>query len=211
MIPYILGEVFVRAAYAVFYLSLIPLELNLRWQRHTIIAAFAIYATLQTVFAFIIVFQCGLPANLNTTNTHVVCLSNRAMTTIYTIPYYLDAILDWLMMLVPIRVVCKSTMTKPTKISVIFILMLGGLASVLAVLIIPLSYRENVDWNEADQSMGIIVDIFLYSADLSNKVVGDLRLEQNMKYVHAIYKSEKMAARSLQYDGDDSKRSPQSF
>lgn len=168
MVPYILAETFIRAAYAVFYLSVIPKQLDhLQWQRWTIIFGFAAYAVLQTVCAFVILFECGSPANINSTDPNVVCVNNDVLTFFYDVPYYLDAILDWLMALVTIGMVLKSSMLKKDKISAAFVLALGCVASILAVVAIALSYVDGASDNVADKSMAIIVDILATSETLT--------------------------------------------
>ncbi|KAF2147724.1 hypothetical protein K461DRAFT_325163 [Myriangium duriaei CBS 260.36] len=161
LFPYFLAEAFIRAAYAVFYLSVVPRELDLRWERWTITISFFIYALVMTVCAFITLFQCGNPANLASSDVNVVCIGDNVLLSfVYNAPYYFDAVLDWLMALIPVRIVWQSTMTMRNKMSVALILLLGCVASVLGVVVIPLALSETKqDRNTLDQNMGIKVDI----------------------------------------------------
>lgn len=161
MLPYLTAEVLIRGAWAVFYLSVIPPELGLQWQRWFIIACFSIYAALQMVCAFVALFQCGTPANIipAQTDLSIVCVAPNILNFIYIAPYYLDAVLDWLMVFIPVYVVYKSTLDRRTKRSVAGILLLGAVASSLAVVVVVISDVYEPTEQGGDFSLDIIADI----------------------------------------------------
>ncbi|KAF2158275.1 hypothetical protein K461DRAFT_290516 [Myriangium duriaei CBS 260.36] len=157
--PYLLAEVLVRAAYLAFYLNITPPELDTWWSRWTLKITFGIYAIFEMSVAFIYVFQCGYPGNIG--NSDVPCVDATALGVLFDMSYGFDAAFDWLMALIPMRVVYKSTLNKRTKRSVMAILLLGCCASVLAVAVIPLSHFEGIfsATNEYDMHLGIDIDI----------------------------------------------------
>lgn len=142
---YLISEILVRSAYAVFYLRALPATLDLSWHRYTIIGVFSVYATFQAANAFLYLFQCGDPTNLG--NPAATCIHPGAMAVLFDASYYFDAVLDWLMALMPAIVVYKSTMNVRTKCSVGFILLLGCCASGVSVAVIYLSHMQGVNEN----------------------------------------------------------------
>ncbi|KAF2150349.1 hypothetical protein K461DRAFT_175298 [Myriangium duriaei CBS 260.36] len=148
VIPYLLAEAFARLAYAAFYLRVIPPELNLRWHRWIIIVTVSLYFLFQFTFAFIYLFACGSPANLGSTRADVKCISDNILNDLFDVGYYADAMLDWLMALIPATVIWKSQMNRRTKLSIGVILLLGCVAGVMAVVVIVLSGSHG--WNFVD-------------------------------------------------------------
>ncbi|KAF2158269.1 hypothetical protein K461DRAFT_300080 [Myriangium duriaei CBS 260.36] len=163
--PYLISEVFVRLAYAVFYLRVIPPELDLRWQRWFVQGAVAVYALYQTANAFIYIFQCGSPANLGKRGPGVTgCIAQSTMGALFDSSYYFDAALDWAMAIIPMVVVWKSTMTLRTKIMVVLILLLGCCASAIAVVAIVMSKLDGaVASNFANQHHVIVVTVLVWA------------------------------------------------
>ncbi|KAF2158237.1 hypothetical protein K461DRAFT_265009 [Myriangium duriaei CBS 260.36] len=163
--PYLMCEVLTRFAYAVFYLRVIPPELDLRWQRYLIITMVWIYGLWQTANAFLNLFQCGSPANLG--NQDAICLSHVVLGALFDTSYYLDAILDWMMALIPVVIVWKSTMTRRAKISVALILLLGCCASVISIAVVIMSkHNATIAPDPTDQRYAIKIDMLATSESL---------------------------------------------
>lgn len=140
--PYLVAEILVRAAYAVFYLRVMPAQLGLRWHRRIVIFVLVVYTLWQTMAAFLYLFACGSPANIG--NPDAKCLSQALQSRIFQGTYFLDALVDWLMALMAIDVVRRSTMSHRTKLSVAPVLGLGCLTSVIAIVLIPLSRADGL-------------------------------------------------------------------
>ncbi|KAF2152805.1 hypothetical protein K461DRAFT_321759 [Myriangium duriaei CBS 260.36] len=155
---YFVAEALVRLAYAVFYLGVIPAELDLVWHRRVIVLSVCLHTALQTAFALLYLFQCGSPTKL--LNVDANCLNAQTLNLIFVISYYADALLDWLMALMPITVVLKNEMNRRTKLTVAFILLLGCLAGTIAVVEIALSQGAGWLFNtDGSSNHDIILDI----------------------------------------------------
>ncbi|KAF2147937.1 hypothetical protein K461DRAFT_324937 [Myriangium duriaei CBS 260.36] len=156
--PYLWVEVLVRAAYAVFYLRVVPAELDLKLHRRMILITFWLYAVYQGTNSFITLFQCGNPANL--ARQDAVCLSQSVRGILFDVSYAIDALVDWIMTIVPVYIVYKSVMNTRTKMSIYFILSLGCVAGILALAVIPVSKLGGVSVvNPLNLSVPIIADI----------------------------------------------------
>ncbi|GAM91426.1 hypothetical protein ANO11243_094760 [Dothideomycetidae sp. 11243] len=158
--PYIVSEILIRAAYAVFYLRVVPKELDLKLHRRIIKVAFWVYTAYQFANIWILLFQCGSPANVGSSDPNVVCISDSIRGVLFDTAYALDTVVDWLMTFVPLIVVYKSTMSRRLKLSVYFILCLGFLSGILALATIALSHASAVDLSAPeDLSIAIVADI----------------------------------------------------
>ncbi|KAF2149187.1 hypothetical protein K461DRAFT_296673 [Myriangium duriaei CBS 260.36] len=157
--PYFIAEVTTRAAYTVFYLRLLPSQIDdYKRERYILLIAFWTYATYQIVSAFMNLFQCGNPANIG--NPDAVCIDGTILSNMYAASYGFDVILDWLMALLPISIILKSTMTRRTKMSAVSILLLGCVASILAIVVIPLNYTGTSGYSDVgSQLFPLIVDL----------------------------------------------------
>ncbi|KAF2154490.1 hypothetical protein K461DRAFT_305522 [Myriangium duriaei CBS 260.36] len=157
--PYLTTEAFVRLAYAAFYLRVLPPELeHLLWHRWIIIVSVTAYALFQILYAFLYLFACGNP--INATDPNASCLEEEVLVTMFHASYYGDAALDWMMTLIPISVIWKTTMNKRAKLSVILILLLGCFAGGLAIAIIILSRSSGWELTNAeDKRRSIVINI----------------------------------------------------
>ncbi|KAI5268706.1 hypothetical protein E4T47_07625 [Aureobasidium subglaciale] len=78
---YIVTTVVLKLALAIFFLRIIPE--NFAWQRKTIYLATGIYTTYGLVFAFIVIFQCGNPANFFVQEARKACVSDDILQPLY--------------------------------------------------------------------------------------------------------------------------------
>ncbi|KAF2151503.1 hypothetical protein K461DRAFT_295549 [Myriangium duriaei CBS 260.36] len=138
---YVVQSLFVRAAYTVFYLRIIPSELGFRWHRRIILIAFGVYAVYILSYGIFNIFKCGSPANLGDPDAICVKISTRGV--LFDVAYCCDAGLDWTLALVPMDVVRRTVHSKRTRNSIIYILTLGCVASTIAVIIPPLNQLAN--------------------------------------------------------------------
>ncbi|KAF2148006.1 hypothetical protein K461DRAFT_272194 [Myriangium duriaei CBS 260.36] len=143
---YIIGETLIRLAYASFFLGVIPPELDLKWHRYFIITSVALYTLFQTSSVFLHLFNCGSPANL--TDLSSVCLSDRVLEVLFDFSFGLNAVLDWVMALIPLSVILRSTMNKRSKFTVGIILSLGCFAGTLCVVVLIVSRTSRWDYSD---------------------------------------------------------------
>ncbi|KAF2150926.1 hypothetical protein K461DRAFT_295030 [Myriangium duriaei CBS 260.36] len=131
---HIVDSICIKAAYAVFYLRIIPAELGFRWHRAIIIIISAIF--IGNVFSriFVQLFKCGSPRNLANIPAHH-CLKSSTQGVLYNMAYALDIINDWVLCLTAMDVVRRTVHNKKTKMSVIAVLSLGCLASCIAIVV----------------------------------------------------------------------------
>ncbi|PSK38008.1 hypothetical protein B9Z65_1199 [Elsinoe australis] len=129
---YAIDQVLIKAALAAFFLKVLPKS---SWQRMVIIVSFSLFAGFTTVFGFLNLFQCGDPLDLE--NPTPTCLSLTALQRLSYTSAAFNTLMDWLLTLMPITVIYKAQMSKRTKLSVIFLMMLGAFASIISIVRIP--------------------------------------------------------------------------
>lgn len=157
---YILAEILVRAAYTAFYLRIVPLVLGLSRDRYAMLTILGLYAAFQIPAAFMFLFQCGSPAVANDDNASTAkCISHVVMSSLFQAIYYFDCIFDCMMVLVPMRVVWSSTLSRRDRTGAFAVLSLGCSASALAVTIIILAHKKRYsEVNVADMHLSIQMD-----------------------------------------------------
>lgn len=128
----------VRAPIAAFFLRALP-KYKYRWQRRTIIGLVGIYALFMTVVTFVNVYQCGNPLDWET-SAGPTCLNYTAMAVLPVVSRAFTMVLDWLMTILPVRIVWKSAMARRSKISAASILILAGGGSTVSVLRMVYNY-----------------------------------------------------------------------
>lgn len=74
---YIVTTVVLKLALAIFFLRIIPE--NFSWQRKVIYIATGIYTTYGLAFTFIVVFQCGNPADFFMQEARKACMSDTIL------------------------------------------------------------------------------------------------------------------------------------
>lgn len=156
---YLVAEIFVRGAYTAFYLRIVPRELDLMLYRYSLLVIYGIYAMFQFSVAFIFLFQCGAPHE--TVEASAKCIDPTILSSIFHAVYYFDCIFDWVMVLIPMRVVWSNTHSTKIRTGALAVLSLGCCAGGLAIGIIQLS-REQDHYTEAngkDLRLSIKIDI----------------------------------------------------
>lgn len=158
---YIFAEILVRAAYTAFYLKIVPPELYLKSERNCLLALYGVYATFQFAAAFIYLFQCGPHIVAERHDPTAQCISPAAMHGIFQTIFYFDCIFDWIMVLIPMRVVWNNTTSKRHRIGALSVLSLGCCAGILAITIICLSRRKThySQANPAYMQLSMQIDI----------------------------------------------------
>ncbi|PNS14393.1 hypothetical protein CAC42_3679 [Sphaceloma murrayae] len=129
---YAIDQVLIKAALAAFFLKVLP---RTSWQRKVIVVSFVLFAAYTTMFGFLNLFQCGDPLDL--TNPDPKCVSLKALSRLSYTSAVWNTLMDWLLTLMPITVITKAQMSRRTKLSVIFIMMLGAFASIISIVRIP--------------------------------------------------------------------------
>ncbi|PNS18806.1 hypothetical protein CAC42_5345 [Sphaceloma murrayae] len=130
-----LSQVLIKAALAVFYLHILPLD---SWQRPVLVVTYALFATFTFVYAWVNLFQCGDPLDL--LNPAPKCLSLDALSVCTYVSMVANMTTDWLMTLLPVTVIWSSAMDRKTKASVAAVMFLGASASVVSMARIPLMH-----------------------------------------------------------------------
>ncbi|KAG9691777.1 hypothetical protein KCU95_g4659, partial [Aureobasidium melanogenum] len=163
---YILTTVVLKLALAIFFLRIIPE--NFSWQRKTIYISTGIYTTYGIVFTFIVVFQCGNPANFFIQEVRQACMSDNILQPLYYAAGGMNALTDWLFSLLPVTVIWSAAIPRSMKISAGCLLGLGSLASIASL--IRLAYIPGIEasptflehsvniasWSIVEPGLGII-------------------------------------------------------
>lgn len=158
---FIFAEILTRAAYTAFYLRIVPVQLYLKLERNFLLVAYGVYATVQVTAAFIYFFQCGLHMVPSASTTTAQCIGPATLNGFFQIIFIFDCIFDWLMVLIPMRVVWNNVISQRNKIGVLTILSLGCCAGVLAIIVLSLSHKQK-DYSQADTEdmrLGLQIDI----------------------------------------------------
>ncbi|KAF2149046.1 hypothetical protein K461DRAFT_56731 [Myriangium duriaei CBS 260.36] len=135
---YAVDQAFLKAALAAFYLRVLRKN---SWQRKVVIGATAIFFAYTMILAFVFLFQCGNPLNVESED----CLPSEPLLITSYLQAALNASMDWLLTLLPITVVFGTEMTQRTKISVCAIMLLGVAASVISIVRIFSLHTSDVD------------------------------------------------------------------
>ncbi|KAH0367354.1 hypothetical protein KCU65_g4678, partial [Aureobasidium melanogenum] len=163
---YILTTVVLKLALAIFFLRIIPE--NFSWQRKTIYVSTGIYTTYGIIFTFIVIFQCGNPANFFIQEVRKACMSDNILQPLYYAAGGMNALTDWLFSLLPVTVIWSAAIPRSMKISAGCLLGLGSLASIASL--IRLAYIPGIEasptflehsvniasWSIVEPGLGII-------------------------------------------------------
>ncbi|PSK59442.1 hypothetical protein B9Z65_3766 [Elsinoe australis] len=131
---YHIGQTMIKAAFAAFILHVLPVD---GWQRPALWTTFALFAAYNLAYGFISLYQCGDPLT-SLEDPDPVCLSLDALGICTYVSCVLNMVTDWMFTLLPTTVIVRTTMARRTKFSVVGIMMLGGFASILSIIRIPL-------------------------------------------------------------------------
>lgn len=127
---YAIDQAFLKVALAAFYMRVLQKG---SWQFKVVIVTTTIFVLFTIAFSFILLFQCGNPDNVLSTN----CLPENPLTVLIYMQASLNALQDWILTLLPVTVIFNTQMSKKIKISVISIMMLGIGASIISIVRIP--------------------------------------------------------------------------
>ena len=126
--------ILIRGAFAAFFLRAIP-QHEYKLERRIMIGTFAVYGLFTFANCFLNLFQCGDVGKI--TSPYSPCLDANMLNSMGLACTAFNVAIDWIMTLVPVVVIWKSTMTMRTKISALLIVMLGAASSIISVIRIP--------------------------------------------------------------------------
>jgi hypothetical protein len=126
---YILTTVALKISLAIFFLRIVVRT----WQRRVIWTVTAIYTLYAIAFAFVAVFQCGIPTNFLIKEAVGICIHDDVLQPMNYVHASLNAISDWTFACLPIFVLWNAQMPRSTKILAGFLLSLGAVGSVISL------------------------------------------------------------------------------
>lgn len=126
---YILTTVALKISLAIFFLRIVVRQ----WQRRVIWVVTAIYTIYATAFAFVAVFQCGIPTNFLIKEAVGICIKDDVLQPLNYIHASLNAISDWTFAFLPVFVLWNSQMPRSAKISAGLLLSLGAVGSIISL------------------------------------------------------------------------------
>lgn len=126
---YILTTLALKISLAIFFLRIVVRS----WQRRVIWIVTAIYTIYATAFAFVAVFQCGIPTNFLIKEAVGVCIKDDVLQPLNYVHASLNAISDWTFAFLPIFVLWNSQMPRSAKISAGLLLSLGAVGSIISL------------------------------------------------------------------------------
>ncbi|PNS20988.1 hypothetical protein CAC42_3325 [Sphaceloma murrayae] len=131
-ITYLIDQVFIKIALGYFFLRVV----NPGWQQWTIKGAVYFYTIYSTIFIIVVLFSCGLPTPKNFSSGKCIDWDTQLGPMNY-FAAVLNALVDWILTLVPIYVVYQVNMSRKEKISVSILMMLGLTGSIISLVRIP--------------------------------------------------------------------------
>ncbi|KAG9963405.1 hypothetical protein KCU61_g3758, partial [Aureobasidium melanogenum] len=126
---YILTTVTLKISLAIFFLRIVVRP----WQRKVIYAATTVYAVYATAFAFVAVFQCGIPTNFLIKEATGVCIRDDILQPLNYLHSLLNAISDWTFACLPVFVLWNAKIPRSAKISSGLLLSLGAIGSIISL------------------------------------------------------------------------------
>lgn len=127
---YILCTVTLKISLAIFFLRVIVQ----RWQRNVIIGATFIYTLYGIMFAFLAVFQCGVPEHFLIKQSAGKCIPDNILQPLNYLHGSLNAASDWTFALLPISVLWHAKIPRSAKISSGLLLSLGAVGSISSLI-----------------------------------------------------------------------------
>ena len=141
---YVAQSVFLKLSLATFFLRVV-ME---RWQRWVIISSVSVYTAYSFAFLFTCIFQCGNPSHVLMSRLANKCMSWDILGPLFYIHGCLNAVVDWILVFLPIFVMRKTKLARTAKISVFCILALGALGSIASLA--RLAFMDGYDWKAPD-------------------------------------------------------------
>jgi hypothetical protein len=127
---YILTTVALKISLAIFFLRIVVRT----WQRRVIWIVTAIYTVYAIAFAFIAVFQCGIPTNFLIKEAVGICIHDDVLQPMNYVHASLNAISDWTFACLPIFVLWNAQMPRSAKALAGFLLSLGAVGSIISLI-----------------------------------------------------------------------------
>ncbi|KAK6007649.1 hypothetical protein QM012_004463 [Aureobasidium pullulans] len=127
---YILTTVTLKISLAIFFLRIVIRP----WQRKVIYTVTVVYSVFATVFAFIAVFQCGIPTNFLIKEATGVCIKDDILQPLNYVHSLLNAISDWTFACLPVFVLWNAKIPRSAKISSGLLLSLGAVGSIISLI-----------------------------------------------------------------------------
>ena len=151
---YILTTVALKISLAIFFLRIVVRQ----WQRRVIWIVTAIYTIYATAFAFVAVFQCGIPTNFLIKEAVGICIKDDVLQPLNYIHASLNAISDWTFAFLPIFVLWNSQMPRSAKISAGLLLSLGAVGSIISL--VRIAYIPGLKTGPAFFTNAIDIGVF---------------------------------------------------
>ncbi|KEQ68980.1 hypothetical protein M436DRAFT_76522 [Aureobasidium namibiae CBS 147.97] len=126
---YILTTVALKISLAIFFLRIVVRQ----WQRRVIWITTAVYTIYATAFAFVAVFQCGIPTNFLIKEAVGICIKDDVLQPLNYIHASLNAVSDWTFAFLPVFLLWNSQMPRSAKISAGLLLSLGAVGSIISL------------------------------------------------------------------------------
>ncbi|TIA04513.1 hypothetical protein D6C83_08850, partial [Aureobasidium pullulans] len=119
---YILTTITLKISLAIFFLRIVVRK----WQRRVIYVATGVYTIFGIAFAFIAVFQCGVPTHFLIKEAAGECIPDRILQPLNYVHASLNAASDWTFACLPVFVLWNSKIPRSAKISSGLLLSLGA-------------------------------------------------------------------------------------
>lgn len=180
---YILTTVTLKISLAIFFLRIVVRQ----WQRRVIWIVTTIYTIYATAFAFVAVFQCGIPTNFLIKEAVGICIKDDVLQPLNYVHASLNAISDWTFAFLPIFVLWNSQMPRSAKISAGLLLSLGAVGSIISLVRIayipglktgPAFFTDAINigvFSLIEPAMGLIAACLATLRPLFKNMVGKVR------------------------------------
>lgn len=127
---YILTTITLKISLAIFFLRVVIQK----WQRRVIYITIGIYTVYGLMFAFLAVFQCGVPTHFLIKEATGMCVRDDILQPLNYLHGSLNAASDWLFAILPIFVLWNSKIPRSAKISSGLLLSLGAIGSISSLI-----------------------------------------------------------------------------
>jgi len=151
---YILTTVALKISLAIFFLRIVIRQ----WQRRVIWITTAIYTIYATAFAFVAVFQCGIPTNFLIKEAVGICIKDDVLQPLNYIHASLNAVSDWTFAFLPVFLLWNSQMPRSAKISAGLLLSLGAVGSIISL--VRIAYIPGLKTGPAFFTNAINIGVF---------------------------------------------------
>lgn len=142
---YVATAMLVKVALSLFVIRIV----TERYQIWIIRASIVIYTIIGFVFGFVCLFQCGIPTSQNF--LFGTCMNWKHIIGPFNYIFSVsNAIVDWILTVIPVLVIWKLQMRKKEKVAATVLILFGSIGSIVSVIRIPyvqgLKITGNVDF-----------------------------------------------------------------